>query len=864
MELHPIPAARAQQSPPTCRTPPRTFLWPEDTSQVSALRRHKSSLTPAAAAAAGLSRVSRPPGGVLDLPAFAAGVAAAVSVAAAAQSDAEVLREVGATLGADDAHGPECSPALKDAVMCLPDAFVDAVRCLVAVGLPMESSHDEVSDPVQLQRRERQRLVIEPCDDSVADDELKTLWFMLRDCLFVLRCLYSDQAAACALAATYHRDLLPMLFRIMDEAPPLFHAAVCVAEVIAPAVPHTECPIDLARDVTVARLNRIVNALSPLNLSTFCRGVLAHSVYFEPEPIAPGVPVDPIRILTPAELLKARMASHSTARSPSVIDRNIAVLLRTPTLVSKLISLVAFPMPAHNSRSLPSEIAAQLPPGLAGHAMFSVPEQVPEEKNDNDVDLPGNDGANAERAADDWNLLRRLLQNRFDGPPSASQPPATAATVPSLITHDMVSPSEFVINLNGRPVKISMKLLDLSSNLVDVLFVLTGMCSGRRKADAQALYVKHDIFTAIDKVLSRLRWDEDQEPSRVHGVRCECNHDAHLKMHCLRLIGCLGDSEDEDVNRLAYSETEQNLVFSSVDKTDAIFAFTEKSDSESVQTSPCSAGLASKLADIIINYPKSKDLFCVCTALEAVIRRGPENGKLLLARRGLLQALLKMIADHHDSIEVGSRDEASLLQAGFDVCAELIKGSRPTFERMLNTDAAITALLPCVLEKAAARLDDSNVFLRSIFLSLAQFDALDNKTADRSQRYPSDCMLRYFMTNNMVQLLHDGLYAVSKFTHDTISTLNTVALFLFAGPRNTSALLIDMEVMYVERDDWNLLGRQPVADRVLDLMRFWRQFYSLRAVEAVSLEQSSSIAFDDWLAGISSIEAAASDMMLTV
>jgi hypothetical protein len=90
--------------------------------------------------------------------------------------------------------------------------------------------------------------------------------------------------------------------------------------------------------------------------------------------------------------------------------------------------------------------------------------------------------------------------------------------------------------------------------------------------------------------------------------------------------------------------------------------------------------------------------------------------------------------------------------------------------------------------------------------------------------------------------------------------MNTIVLFLFAGSRRTSALLADMEAMYDDTDSWNILGRVSVRQRVLELLKFWREFYSMRAVEALSLELSSSIAFDDWLRGISSIEVAANEL----
>jgi hypothetical protein len=90
--------------------------------------------------------------------------------------------------------------------------------------------------------------------------------------------------------------------------------------------------------------------------------------------------------------------------------------------------------------------------------------------------------------------------------------------------------------------------------------------------------------------------------------------------------------------------------------------------------------------------------------------------------------------------------------------------------------------------------------------------------------------------------------------------MNTIVLFLFAGPRGASALLVDMQAMYGDRDSWNSLGRVSVRQRVLELLKFWREFYSMRAVEALSLEHSSSIAFDDWLRGVSSIEVAANEL----
>jgi hypothetical protein len=274
-------------------------------------------------------------------------------------------------------------------------------------------------------------------------------------------------------------------------------------------------------------------------------------------------------------------------------------------------------------------------------------------------------------------------------------------------------------------------------------------------------------------------------------------------------------------------------------------------------------GLASRLVEIIVRYPHSKHIFCVSSSLESVIRGCSSHTKLLLARRGLLPALIHVIT----STDCGAVSSESSLQAQFDLLGELIKHNRDLFN-LMNRDCLYFRGIGKVFALASKNLVDSNVFVRSMFLSLQRFGeedglALKYGVKDHAFYDHDDCKFFEYLENNATRLLLDLLYVVDVFSHENICCLNTALLFLFAGPRDIIELLNEMEWLSTDDGSCGLRARAevgrsplPVIIRVRELVEFWREFYVYRPLDVSNLETSSAISFEGWSQGIDEIESA--------
>jgi Protein of unknown function (DUF3689) len=186
----------------------------------------------------------------------------------------------------------------------------------------------------------------------------------------------------------------------------------------------------------------------------------------------------------------------------------------------------------------------------------------------------------------------------------------------------------------------------------------------------------------------------------------------------------------------------------------------------------------------------------------------------------------------------------------------------------MNSDPRFSEPLSKVFAVASKHLVDSNVFVRSVFLSLQLFAEEDKLAFIVGNKFyvpynNDDCILFAYLQDNATRLLLDLLYVVDVFSHENICCLNTALLFLFASPRGTANLLAEME--WLSNDDGSCglrpgaeIGKSPlpVIHRVRMLIEFWREFYIYRPLNVANLEASSAMSFERWWKGISDIDVA--------
>ena len=268
----------------------------------------------------------------------------------------------------------------------------------------------------------------------------------------------------------------------------------------------------------------------------------------------------------------------------------------------------------------------------------------------------------------------------------------------------------------------------------EVLFVLCTLLGGRRKLDAQDALNRLGVVPVLDDMFQRLPWyrregqdaeddnsgndddgdnnnNEDQDgsvhqPNGIHGPGCECTPESALCVQYLRMIHnfCDRDCDNYEGRRLLLSDSEKRLIFSG----DSI-----ESGAAAATVKP---GLLTKLTQAFIRESdESPYRFWLASCIESFLRGSSSREQLYVAQEsGLLEHLAEEISS--DKLHC-----AGSLQTSFDLLGELGKGNAKVIGLLVNElDEESFRRLMSV---AAANLVDSNVFIRSLLLSLERLSA---------------------------------------------------------------------------------------------------------------------------------------------
>lgn len=253
---------------------------------------------------------------------------------------------------------------------------------------------------------------------------------------------------------------------------------------------------------------------------------------------------------------------------------------------------------------------------------------------------------------------------------------------------------------------------------VEMLFVLCTLLGGRRKLDAQDILHRLGIVSVLDGMFQRLPWwknhageensdevnhDAPHQPNGIHGPGCECTPESALCVQYLRMLHnfCDRDCDNYEARRLLLSDDEKRLIFNM-----------NPNVSENVQR-----GLLSKIIDAFISESdESPYRFWLASCIESFLRGSPAQEQMFVAQSGLLDHLVAEVCS--DRLHC-----AGSLQTSFDLLGELGKGNAEVIRLLVShLDEESFRKLMSV---AAANLVDSNVFIRSLLLSLERLSARD-------------------------------------------------------------------------------------------------------------------------------------------
>lgn len=262
---------------------------------------------------------------------------------------------------------------------------------------------------------------------------------------------------------------------------------------------------------------------------------------------------------------------------------------------------------------------------------------------------------------------------------------------------------------------------------VEVLFVLCTLLGGRRKIDAQEMLNECGVIPILDDMFQRLPWDSlsptrqhvpQRSPSNphatgdgngpqatgIHGPGCECTPESALCVQYLRLLHnfCDRDCDNYSGRRLLLSKPERKFVFRA------------RMDEE-FNTSRMRPGLLSKIiAAFMGESDESPYRFWLASCVESYLRGSSPVEQIFVARSGLLKHLIGDITSQRLHC-------AGSLQTSFDLLGELCKGNAEVL-RLLVADLDEESFRK-LMSVAAANLVDSNVFIRSLLLSLERISS---------------------------------------------------------------------------------------------------------------------------------------------
>ncbi len=662
------------------------------------------------------------------------------------------------------------------------------------------------------------------CLSSHEISERAMMWSMALLALRELSCM--EPALASRLAS---KDFIHSLFSLMS-IPCVFDNAVALVEDVLATQP-TTFSLD-----SVPRIAELLQSLDSRQLAHFCR-VLALLVLDSKDRQF----MESSTVLHSMDLLQMRR--NRVYSAGSVVDRNHAVILAVPGLLSrlaKLLQLVSFGpslTDASDSQYLLHTILEH-EGGDAGGSWESINELLKCAKEGPDADeeseLEGNKPSSSEiRSGGGPMGLLRWFRNA-----GAASQPARSNSMPSsldqpeehsreeggggssiiassdqlrnggglVVQHgvDMAASPLFVDVSSGdgsgmevtpdtdvnvttrlfnfarslqsdskpRPrslcfsnsisrmearLRLRYRALIIFAHCAEIIFVLSTLLSGRRKPDVQQLLADMGIVESLTDLFPKLSWGcptSSPNPLKgIHGPDCECSPESSFRVQYLRLVHkfCDGDcTPAPNHNSLMLSKEEQEaeeaIYGNDIDRKHAKNGGVGNNNASPFQTRQ--KGLLSMIINVYMSEPtQSMYRFWLASCVEAFLRGASAKEQSFVMRSGLLQHLTAEITSHpvsgqkelenvadnghfEKTCQGGSSHSGGTgsLQTGFDVLAELSKGNLDVLQQL--DDSLDANGLSSLFQVLRSNLVDSNVFLRSLVITLELFNQSWNKEVD--------------------------------------------------------------------------------------------------------------------------------------
>lgn len=264
----------------------------------------------------------------------------------------------------------------------------------------------------------------------------------------------------------------------------------------------------------------------------------------------------------------------------------------------------------------------------------------------------------------------------------------------------------------------------LAPHQIELLFVLCTLLSGRRKVFIQQKFAQMGFHRVLNRMFDRMSWDAPPFAGRnpmehIHGPDCECNPESAVRVQFLRLIHNFYDRDFlGNMNKLLIlSPSEQAFVLEDhkekrgEPKTEGENMLSEREGEPSLMLliDDGEISLLQRIIQTLLKEPvDSVYRFWLSACLENFLRGCGVKGQLLVAH--------KMLRPTLEHILKADSNSNNTLQTSFDLMGEMVKCNRVILENLEEnlSDAQFRTLMDAIM----SNLVDSNVFLRSLYLSL--------------------------------------------------------------------------------------------------------------------------------------------------
>ena len=264
----------------------------------------------------------------------------------------------------------------------------------------------------------------------------------------------------------------------------------------------------------------------------------------------------------------------------------------------------------------------------------------------------------------------------------------------------------------------------LNPHHVELLFVLCTLLSGRRKINVQQKLASLGIADILLDMYGRMSWESKpfhghNPMEHIHGPGCDCNPESALRVQYLRLVH---NSYDRDF----LGNNNKMLLLSSAEK-DLLRRCKSPNEvsKEGFFIGSSDRGIFTRIVHTLLKEPvESVYRFWLSSCLESFLRGSGPDEQVFIAISGILSYTVTHIVD------MGIRPSASAnLQTAFDLLGELVKGNHHTIE-MVDSALGETNFVR-FMDAVMSNLVDSNVFVRSLYLSIDAFS--DSETEQYQQ-----------------------------------------------------------------------------------------------------------------------------------